>query len=92
MKASEVRLEIVSLLIKSPLVEHASNSDIIERADSLTSFILNGAQKSAVHNDDQVVQSVIKALDSDMKLTIALRRWLAEYGRFLVEHSSNHHI
>lgn len=92
MEESEVRLAIVSLLLKSPMVEHASNSDIIERADSLTSFILNGTQEVAPKSNEPVIDLIIEDLNSQGRLAHALEKWILRNERFLSRWSSNHRM
>ena len=74
------------------MVEHASNSDIIERADSLTSFILNGTQEVAPKSNEPVIDLIIEDLNSQGRLAHALEKWILRNERFLSRWSSNHRM
>lgn len=72
----EIRLEIVRLLLQNSSADNIDHDRIIESADKLSCFVINGNQVQTTSQPKIVIESIIQDLDSQGPLARALEKWI----------------
>lgn len=87
---TEIRLEIVRLLLQNSSADNIGHARIIESADKLYCFVINGNQVQAACQPKIVIESIIQDLNSQGPLALVVEKWLMRNERLRAFFRASH--
>ena len=87
---TEIRLEIVRLLLQNSSADNIDHDRIIESADKLSRFVIDGNQVRTTCQPKIIIESIIQDLDSQGPLALVLEKWLMRNERLRAFFRASH--